>query len=196
MTIIFFHTFYIEKAIFVLIITGILLCHGCLNHPETAPLEPEKHAPSIISSDTCIDVKGTVLGDIIPYSNVSLYETSSLNFSFIMSEIRTTQPVRSGTVNESDSFIFSCLSPGKYVLVIPSSCYNTSVGSPLPYEFDCENFSLRIAFQGGDFQYAVGAFSIYDSTIENTSTCRGIPLVCQAQKRGLYRECPLHQGEG
>ncbi len=55
---------------------------------------------------------------------------------------------------------------GKYVFVIETSSFERSVGSPLPYEFDCQNFSLEIAFQGGDSQYAVGAFSIKNSTFE------------------------------
>ena len=147
-------------ALFIVIAISIVLCQGCLYRPDTVSYKAPIPAPSTVSSSACIDVTGIVLGDIIPNATVFLYETSSLNFTIIMREIRITQPVSWGVVNESEGFMFSCLSYGTYALVIPSSSYRGAVGSPLPYEFDCENLSLRIAFQGGDSQYAVGAFSL------------------------------------
>jgi len=133
--------------------------------------------------------EGIVLGDITSDSKVSLYETSSLNFTIVMSEIRTAQPVSWEIVNESGGFRFNYLSHGTYAFVIPTSSYKRSVGSPLPYEFDCRNFSLRIAFQGGDPRYAVGAFSIRDSTAQNRSTCARNSLSCNTLRGSLYKKC-------
>ena len=53
-----------------------------------------------------------------------------------------------------------CIPPGRYAFVNPTSSYYGSVGSPLPYEWTRDNFTLKIAFQGGDPSYSVGAFSI------------------------------------
>lgn len=191
----FYERFKIEIAFTIFIFVEILIILYCLNHIETIVLkyqgpDPLK-APSRVLSSACIKVEGTVPGDIIPGSIVFLFETSSVNFSVVMNEIRTTQPVSQGTVNESSGFSFACLSPGKYAFVIPSSSYDGAIGFPLPYEFDCKNLSLVIAFQGGDYQYAVGAFSIEDSLADNKTVCNEIIGLCRKRRGVLYKECPL-----
>ena len=175
----------IERAIFVSIMTSILLCHACAKPPQTLSHDIQKTAPSNASNSACINVEGKVRGDLIPHSTVSLYETSSVNFSIVMTEIRTGRVLKRATVNESMGFIFPCLSAGNYAFVIPTSSYRGTVGFPLPYEFDCQNFSLEIAFQGGDSQYAVGAFSIRNSSDQNKSACTEDPLSCLTPKGAL-----------
>jgi hypothetical protein len=51
--------------------------------------------------------------------------------------------------------------------MVPATSYNRSVGAPLPEEFESHNYSLRVAFQGGDYQFWVGAFSIEKHTDRN-----------------------------
>ena len=176
-------------VLFIVIAISIVLCHGCLYRPDMVSYKAPIPAPSIVSSSACIDVQGIVIGDIIPNATVFLYETLSLNFTIIMREIRITQPVARAVVNDSKHFLFPCLSRGNYALVIPTSSYSGSVGSPLPYEFDCENFSLRIAFQGGDPQYAVGAFSIERGPIHNRAYNMSGPRTNSASSNALYRDC-------
>jgi len=72
-----------------------------------------------------------------------------------------------------------------------TSSYNGFVGSPLPYEFDCPNVSIKIAFQGGDIYYAVGAFSIEKPQNRSDSGCKEKPFLCQTTRGGFYRECPF-----
>jgi len=133
--------------------------------------------------------EGIVLGDITSNLKVSLYRTSSLNFTILMSKIRTAQPVSWEIVNESGGFRFNCLSHGTYAFVIGTSSYKRSVGSPLPYEFDCQNFCLRIALQVGDPGYAVGAFSIRDPAAQNRLTCTRNSLSCDTLRGSLYKKC-------
>ena len=140
--------------------SGATSYNDSLGVQESGYTQTKFSSPSGIPASACIDVRGKVFGDVVPGSNISLYETSSLEFNLTMDEIRTKKAIKWSLVNESNGFIFSCISPGNYAFVIPSSSYSSSVGSPLPYEFDCRNLSLRIAFQGGDNWYAVGAFSI------------------------------------
>ena len=148
--------------------TTIFLSLGYLISLHT-PSPKQESAPSPGSASACIDINGRVLGDITPNATVSLYETPSLNYSVVMKTIRTFQPINHATVNASGEFIFGCLYPGQYVFAIPSSSYNSSVGSPLPYESNSKNLSLRIVFQGGDYYYLVGAFSIEDISVQNKS---------------------------
>ena len=82
------------------------------------------------SSSACIDVYGSVLGDIIPGSRVNLYQVSSTEFSVVMEEIRTQRPIEWSIVDERKGFGFMCLSQGDYAFVIPVSSYNWSVGAP------------------------------------------------------------------
>ena len=191
----FYERFKIEIAFIILIFVEILIILYCLNHSEIIPLKYQKpehlKAPSKVVSSACIEVEGTVPGDIIPGSIVSLFETSSINYSIVMNEIRTTQPVSRGTVNKSSRFSFTCLSPGKYAFVIPSSSYDGAIGFPLPYEFDCKNLSLVTAFQGGDYQYAVGAFSIEDFLVGNNSVYNETIGLCRTRRGILYKECPF-----
>ena len=80
-----------------------------------------------------------------------------------MGEIRTREPIDWDAVDTNKRFGFECLSPGSYAFVIPVSSYNWSVGAPLPDEDECGSLFVEIAFQGGDWQYAVGAFSLNQS---------------------------------
>jgi hypothetical protein len=171
---------------------AVLLCLGCTSNNEESSPEIEESAPVGFPADACVDVEGLVLGDVIPYSNVSLHQVPMLDFDVIMHLIKTTPPVMSSAVNESKAFIFKCLYPGKYVLFIPTSSFNHNrVGSPLPYEFDCEYISLRIAFQGGNKQYMVGAFSIEREAGMNTSEETKESRLSVSPRGRLQKECPL-----
>ena len=184
----------IKRIVFISIIMAISLCQGCANPSQTLPYDVKKTAPSNGSVSACIPVEGRVLGDVQPYSVVYVYETQSLHYYDVMSSARKPWPISWALVNESAGFDFPCLIPGKYVFVIKTSSFGRSVGSPLPYEFDCQNISLEIAFQGGDSQYAVGAFSIKNSSALNKSACTEDPSSCLAQKGSLYKKCPLGLG--
>ncbi len=205
----YFRQYKIECAIFLLIVilaiqSTCVLQHGKpspLNVPITitilvpcVPSSEQASTPSRISDGACIDVGGIVSGNIIPGSKVSLYETPSTNYSVVMNRIRTTHPMDWTTVNETEGFTFSCLPQGQYAFAIPATSYNGTVGAPLPYEFDCQDLSLRIAFQGGDYQYMVGAFTIENSTRSKTAQtqCSSNPLLCQDDRGSLYRECPAN----
>ena len=191
MTMVSSQRLHFEYILLFVIISSMLLHQGCFKPPQTIPFENQLTAPADVSSSACINVNGKVLGDITPHSIVSLYKTSSLNYSIVMSTIRTTQPVMQELVNESNSFEFDCLSFGEYVFAIPTTSYSGAVGSPLPYEFDCQNISLGIAFQGGDSAYSVGAFSITKSSGKNHSACIENPIFCENKKGSLYKECPF-----
>ena len=171
----------------------ILLHQGCLilsqpNHFDFQPTAPDKN-----SASACIKVHGKVLGVIISNSKVFLFKTPGLNYSIVMGTIRIGYPIACTYVNESQGFAFDCLPTGMYAFVIPTASYNGLVGSPLPYEFDCLNVSIKIAFQGGDMHYAVGAFSIEKPQNLNDSDCNDNPFLCRTTRGGLYRECSFER---
>jgi len=184
----------IKEIVFISIIIAISLCQGCENPSQTLPCDVKKNASSNGYSGGCIPVEGRVLGDVNPYSVVYVYKTQSLQYNDVMSSARKPLPISWALVNESAGFEFACLTPGKYVFVIKTSSFGRTIGPPLPYEFDCQDISLEIAFQGGDSQYAVGAFSIKNSSALNKSACTEDPSSCLAQKGSLYKKCPLGLG--
>ena len=194
MTITSCNPLHVENVLIFVLIASVLLSHSCVRPPETSSYESQSTAPANISSGTCIDVEGKVLGDIIPYSAISLNEISNFNLSDVLATIRSSQPVKREYVNTTGGFKFSCLSSGKFAFVILATAYNGSIGFPLPYEFDCRNFSLRIAFQGGNSQYAIGAFWIKNASAHNRSRCTENPFLCQIGSRSLYRACHLESG--
>ena len=184
----------VKRIVFISIIIAISLCQGCSKLSQTLPYDIQKTAPSDGSASACIPVEGRVLGDVQPYSVVYVYETQSLHYYDVMSSARKPWPISWALVNESAGFEFACLTPGKYVFVIKTSSFGRTIGPPLPYEFDCQNISLEIAFQGGDSQYAVGVFSIKNTSDLNKSSCTEDPLSCLAQKGSFYKNCPPDLG--
>ena len=119
---------HVENVLIFVVIASVLLFHSCVKPPETSSYDSQLTAPANISSGTCIDVEGKILGDIIPYSAVSLNEISNFNLSDILATIRSSQPVRKEYVNDTGGFKFSCLSFGKFAFVIPTTSYNGSIG--------------------------------------------------------------------
>jgi hypothetical protein len=177
-----------------IVISMILFCTGCHQHSQSVSQACRSIAPANGPTSSCIDVEGKVLGGINPCSKVYLYKTSSLNYDVVMAEIKDNQSVMQECVNATKDFRFNCLYPGKYAFVIPTTSYNGSVGAPLPYEFDCENVSIRIAFQGGDSTYMVGAFTIEKPRAVNHTLCKKRPWLCIKNRGSLYIECPLDLG--
>ena len=153
----------LESAIILSLFVWIMVCECRCFEPEIQPGRPLVSAPASVESGACIDVHGRVLGNVLPGSRVNLYQVSSTDFSVVMQQIMSRQPIGSAAVDAQRRFGFECLSPGAYAFMIPASSYNGSVGAPLPDEIECGNLSVEIAFQGGDGQYMVGGFSVNES---------------------------------
>jgi len=183
------HIFALQTLTFVCVVLAVLVCLNCSQPLKSAVCEVQKPAPEPGYGSACMNIHGTVDGDLIPGAQVYLFQLSSLNFSVVMSEIRTVPALSWQPVSESGSFEFHCLPAGNYAFVIPMSSYDGWVGFPVPYEFDCENFSVRLDFHGGDYQYAVGAFRLIDTRIEHVEKCTAQPWICRDLMGSLYREC-------
>jgi len=172
------------------VLFAIFLLYGCTNsYDAPLPFSPTS-APSNDTRHSCIDVYGKVFGDIVPFSTVSLYQTVSVDYATVMTVVRTEKPISQTLVNETAGFSFKCLTAGKYIAVTPATLFiNQSVGSPLPYEFDCRNFSLSITFHGGDSEFLVGVFSILNASTQKKTKCGSDLFLCNKKKSRLYRGC-------
>ena len=145
---------------FMFIIAVIISLSACSTIPKvdfcqnfTAPLNANR--------TLCIDVHGHVLGNIQSGAHVFLYRVQNLDYVPVMRTVRNCTPIQIGRVNDTAGYNFTCLDYGRYVASIPSSSYaNSSVGSPIADEFKDGNSTLFFVFQGGDYEYSVGAFSI------------------------------------
>ena len=126
-----------------------------------APNNIARKLPSrAIECGKSFNVTARVDGDLLINSTVFLFELPGTDFSTVMERIRNETPIRQTTLNAKKKFEMKCIPSGHYAFVIPTFSYNGFVGSPLPYEWTRENYTLMIAFQGGDPSYSVGAFSI------------------------------------
>ena len=119
-----------------------------------------KKAPSNISDSACIDVHVHVLGDVIPNSTAFLHAVPSTEYDDVMRTVQRNNASVTFTVNHSQGFMIPCLAAGQFAIMIPTSSYNCSVGYPLPDETCTDNLSIKVAFQGGNYLYAVGVFEI------------------------------------
>ena len=110
--------------------------------------------------EPCLEVYGRVLGDLKPNSKVYLFRTNSTHYEDVMAAIKMKKPLDSVILDENQRYDFGCLIAGNYAAVVSGHSYAGAVGFPLPVEYSFRNLSLDIAFQGGDINHAVGAFSI------------------------------------
>lgn len=140
-------------------------------------------------ANQCLEVYGQVRGDLIPEFKIYLFETDSTEYSQVMAAVRNRIPTQSVETGPEKEFSFGCLAPGKYALAVPGFAYNKSIGYPLPLEIGIKNLSLKVAFQGGDLNYALAAFSIQEGpkTIpaDTENLCFPLPA---AYGRGLKSE--------
>ena len=122
------------------------------------------------NTEACIDVEGYVLGNISSNATVYLYQTPSPDLESVLKTVRTDLPYQTALVNNTKEFKFICLIPGQYIVSIPAVDYlNHTVGSPLPYEIVTDNFSVAVAYQGGNHKYLLGGFNISRVIHENES---------------------------
>lgn len=148
---------------FLILIMCILILGGCDGPQNEEAFEISYFSTGIVETGPCYAVSGTVLGKLKPNSNVTLFKSGRTEFDHVMDKVIRHQPFKSASINKSQAFQFECLHHGSYVLAIPASSYNHSMGAPLPFEFDCPNASLRIRYQGGDSSHWVGVFTLNTS---------------------------------
>ncbi len=144
------------------------------------------------TSDFCINVSGIAIGDVITNSTVSLFQIEQTEYTYVMHYIRKAKPIAQTHVNSTREFWFPCLGYGQYIFVINAYDYNQSVGSPLPYTFDCENFSVNAILQGGNAEYVIGVFEIRSNHPRIQSACKTdfISNLTRRKEKGLYKWCP------
>ena len=133
------------------------------NKPSTSHNTTIKKAPLNPTSGACIDVHVHVLGDLIPNSTAFLYAVLSTEYDDVMRTVQRNISELSFLINQSQGFMIPCLTAGQYAIMIPTSSYNHSVGYPLPDETCTENLSIKVAFQGGNYLYALGVFEILET---------------------------------
>ena len=189
----------IHKALQIFFLTIIFLgsmaiteCIFSQDHVVLPHFNLLKTTNKSLSSVFCINVTGLAIGDVVINAPVYLFQIEKTNYSLVMQHIRKEKPISKALVNATKEFWFPCLGYGNYVFVLNTLNYNTSIGSPLPYTYDCENFSVDIVFQGGDLSYAVGVFEIKQNIPSLKSSCKRdlIANLTRRKAKGLYKWCP------
>jgi hypothetical protein len=156
------------NIVFIAVI-GVFLLSSCAPSTQPAQTVPAQLAPVNDSASACIDIYGKVLGDVMPNSTAYLYITDTVEYDDVMETVEGNNSAQTTSVNDSKEFMFPCLNYGNFAIMIPTSSYDRSVGYPLPYEVCTENLSIEIAFQGGDYRYAVGVFSIIEPVRQHST---------------------------
>jgi hypothetical protein len=131
---------------------SIILSGCCMTHHEA-----KENASSELR---CMDITGTVLGKLKPDASITLHRIDSSDYDSIMEEINGADQEGMTKVTTSQSFSFHCLPPGLYLLSIPVSSYDVSVGSPIPIESGQRELKVTAILQGGNSMYLFSVFSI------------------------------------
>lgn len=164
-----------SKGAFLAILLGCLLATSCQNEKNNGSLDN-----GTLDLDTsCVNISGLVLGKPVTDSIVYLYEIDHFELEQVINQIKEREPIQFTKVANGSKFTFTCVEAGSFAAVIPVSSNIRSAGAPLPYEFDCDNLSLRIVFQGGNSDWMIGTFKIESNMSIKNATSRG----------PLFREC-------
>ena len=115
---------------------------------------------SFCSDCKCMTVNGTVLGKLKINTSVALYSGEVVDYKSIEGIINEQYPDAIAQIGANQSFTFPCLPEGHYILNVPASSYNFSVGSPIANENMRDNFKVYLLLQGGNSQRLFSAFSI------------------------------------
>ena len=107
-----------------------------------------------------MNVTGLVLGKIKHDTTVTLYKAEGSDYESIIEEINKGHPERVSKIAADQSFSFFCLPEGRYLLIIPTSSYDYSFGSPIPAGSNQGNLRVEAILQGGNSQGMFSAFSI------------------------------------
>lgn len=181
-----------------------LAIYACSESNTESIINPETHQENETFSDDipvsipqknsleteCTPIEGIVLGDPIPGKDVYLFKVDSFEYEHVMQTIRSKKPVSKAKVNDTKGFYFPCLSAGLYAVSMPEESFEGYKGSPLPYEFNCKNFSLKIAFQGGDYYHFVGVFNLSCDITDGEGNGKGAAL--EIGKERVKEHGPLY----
>ncbi|MGV8080997.1 MAG: hypothetical protein AB2L22_13185 [Syntrophales bacterium] len=156
--ILMFHLFRLVKKfnrILMIVVFVMILLSGC-SSVRMNPDNPDYSSPA----RNCIDVSGTVLGQLKMNSSIELYRAGGLDYQSILATISEEKPDRRISVSSDQSFTLHCLPEGYYLLNIPAASYDHTVGSPIASESSQNNFRVEAILQGGSSDCYFSAFSI------------------------------------
>lgn len=133
----------------------MFLLPGCTS--MQTPAESQDH---FSSSGSCINVSGTVLGKLKMNSSVDLYRAGRLDYESILTTIREEEPDRHTNIYSDQSFTFSCVPEGNYLLNIPATSYDQAFGAPIATEESENHLRVDALLQGGCSDTYFSAFSV------------------------------------
>jgi len=155
----------------------LLMIFGCLPEPivndrdynltmQSAAMDSERFADSnpcghIEVRKPFFNVSGFHTGEIKPNSPVYRFVAPNTTFEGAMFVVDRCPPIEETRTDSAGEFSFQPFPPGKYVVFTdPGSFRKGTQGYPIVREFRSGNFSLEIAFHGGDPHHSLVAFEI------------------------------------
>jgi hypothetical protein len=137
------------SAVAVIVVFGFLIFY--FNHPR----DQLKESPDIFFS-----VVGHVNGNPVPNATIFVYALSDTRLETVLATIKNTEPFLNTTMNETNGYRISYISPGDYAAVMPDTSFDGPIGGPVPKEWRHNNYELKVIHHGYDHQSLVVAFSI------------------------------------
>jgi len=106
------------------------------------------------------NISGYSLSQTFPGSKVFMTPAKSTDFKTAQQVAEECYVFWEETISGNQTFSFSFIPPGKYVLFVKGSSYPEYRGPPLPYEGNSQGFKINVSFHGGNSKYMMSAFEI------------------------------------
>jgi hypothetical protein len=131
-------------------------------HPREDPWSNRQLTPQTPSTDISFTVTGLVNGSPLPSATVYLYAVSNTGRAAVLAAIQNNMPFQETSINATNGFTFSCISPGYYATVMPGSSFDGPINGPVPHAWQRGGYALTVSLHGYDLKHQnlVVGFSI------------------------------------
>jgi hypothetical protein len=112
-------------------------------------------------SKTSFNISGHMTAQTRPGSTIYLFTAPNVSFAAVMYVVANCMALNKATLVDGSSFNMGPWPPGTYVLMVHGNRFATGEqGFPVVKKFNQSNYTLKVAFMGGNPDYSVLSFSI------------------------------------
>jgi len=155
----------------------LLLLGGCAENKQHIRVDPMKDklenimkfCDQIANESLCgvvhvrkpyFFIEGKVTGKLRRNASIYLLATPRTDLESALNTTRQCLPIMTEQLDDMSRFNFGPIPAGSYLLHVPAYQFKEMQGFPAVDEFNRSNHTLKMVFQGGDYQHSLAAFSI------------------------------------
>lgn len=105
-------------------------------------------------------IEGGVTGRLRKNATIYLLATPRTDLESALNTTENCIPIGKQQLDIRNEFSFGPIPAGLYIVHVPAYQFEEIQGFPVVKEFNQSNYTLKMIFQGGDYQHSLAAFSI------------------------------------